>query len=322
MPRTILAAALLAAMTGASAQSTTPPKAPAQPQPQPQSQPQSIPESLTLRASQRLKQGDVEGAVQDLNIAIARDEHNSAAHALRGSIRMSAGNTKGALDDLSRSIELTPNVKGMEVVYVNRANLYWLGDQPKPAMADVDKAMALNANFALAFNMRGRLRADANDLDGALSDFNRAIELEPRMMPAYSARAAVNMQAGRLQDSIGDYKTMMWTSPKDAAAVASHGILRGMLGETDAAVSDLLKAGIMDPRSVSTESRPGTTSPSIRLDQYLELNPNEPRAHLMRGALAYINGDADRGKSEMAKAIQLDPKLAPDADIVTQRLAR
>jgi len=310
MLRTILAAALFAATLGAKAQAPAP------------TQQLSIPESLTARASQRLKQGDVNGALNDLNTAIARDEHNSAAHALRGTIRMSAGNTKGAVDDLSRAIELTPDVKGMEIVYVNRANLYWLADQPKPAMADVAKALALNPNFALAFNMRGRLRADAGDLDGALTDFNRAIELEPKMMPAYSARAAVNFQAGRLQDAIGDYKTIMWTSPSDSSAVASHGILRGMLGETDAAVNDLLRAGIMNARAVSTEQVPGGTSPAMRLEQYLEMNPAEPRAHLMRGALAYINGDNDRGKGEMAKAVRLDPKLQPDADLVTKRLGR
>ena len=316
MFRTILAAALLAATPGAIAQALPPSQPPSQ-------GPQfSVPESLTLRAGQRLRQGDVQGALQDLNTAIARDRNNSPAHALRGTIRMSAGNTRGALEDLTRSISLTPNVKGMEIVYVNRANLYWLAEQPREAMADVDKAMALNPGFALAFNMRGRLRADAGDLDGALADFNRSIELEPRMMPAYSARAAVNLQAGRLQEAISDYKTLMWTSPTDADAVASHGILRGMLGETDAAMNDLLKAGIMNARAVSTERRPGATSPAIRLDQYLEMNPNEARAHLMRGALAFINGDSERGKREMAETVRLDPKLAPDAEAVAKRLAR
>jgi tetratricopeptide (TPR) repeat protein len=275
-----------------------------------------------MRASERLKKGDVQGALQDVNAAIARDVQNSPAHALRGTIRMSTGDTRGAMVDLSRSIELSPNVKGMEIVYVNRANLYWLDNQPGPAMADIDKAMALNPRFALAFNMRGRLRADAGDLDGALADFNRAIEIEPKMMPAYSARAQVNFQAGRLQESISDYKTLMWTSPNDADAVASHGILRGMLGETDAAVNDLLKAGLMNARAISTEKRPGATSPAIRLDQYLEMNPNEARAHLMRGALAYINGDLDRGRNEMGTALKLDPKLQSDAEAVTKRLAR
>jgi tetratricopeptide (TPR) repeat protein len=170
--------------------------------------------------------------------------------------------------------------------------------------------------------MRGRLRTDAGDLDGALADFNRAIEIEPKMMPAYSARAQVNFHAGRLQESISDYKTLMWTSPNDADAVASHGILRGMLGETDAAVNDLLKAGLMNARAISTEKRPGATSPAIRLDQYLEMNPNEARAHLMRGALAYINGDLDRGRNEMGTALKLDPKLQSDAEAVTKRLAR
>jgi uncharacterized membrane-anchored protein len=42
----------------------------------------------------------------------------------------------------------------------------------------------------------------------------------------------------------------------------------------------------------------------------------------MRGALAYINGDNERAKREMADAVRLDPKLAPDAELVAKRLAR
>jgi tetratricopeptide (TPR) repeat protein len=234
---------------------------------------------------------------------------------------MTVGKRAEAIADFTRAIELTPEVKGMEVVYVNRANTHWLEGNRRAAEADLAKALAMNPDFALAYNLRGRMKADANDLDGAIADFDRAIKIEPKMMPAYVARAAVNLQAGRLEQSISDYKTLMWVLPQDADIVASHGIVRGLMGETGFAIRDLIRAAVMNPKSVSTEARGGAPAPVRRLDQYIEMNPNEARAHLIRGALSSMNGETERSEREFARAIQLDPKLAFEVEAVRKGLA-
>lgn len=308
MLRPSIAAATLAACLGAMAQTQPPPP--------------SLPESLTMRAAQRLQAGDMPGALADVTAAILRDSRSSGAYALRGTIRMTTGDRPGALLDFTRSIELTPEVKGIEIVYVNRANLHWLDGKHRDAAVDIERALKLNPNFALAYNVRGRLKADAMDLDGARADFDRAILLEPKMMPAYVARAAVNLQAGRLQEAIGDYKTLMWSLPNDADMVASHGIVRGMLGETGQGVDDLLKARTMNPRSVSDEPRGPQSSPAQRLDQYIEMNPNEGRTLAMRAAVSFLNNEGERGRKELARAVQLDPALRADAETIRARLAR
>ena len=312
--RTPLAAAILAASLGAAAQA---------PQPQPSSSPPpaSRPESITLRAAQKLQAGDLAGALADANVAIAMDSYNSGAYALRGTIRMTSGDRPGALLDMTRAIELAPNVKGIEIVYTNRANLHWLEGRQKEALADVGKALQLRPDFALALHVRARIKADQGDLDGAIVDLDRAIALEPKMMPAYMARAAVNLQAGRLPESISDYKTLMWSMPNDADVVASHGIVRGILGETTPGINDLVKARAMNRLSVSDQDRGAATSPLKRLDQYLEMNPNDARAQLMRGVLSIMNGDEPRGLREIDRAVQVDPKLRPDADAVKSRMA-
>ena len=324
MPRLPLVAAILAALLGATAQAQTPSQPPAsQPPAAPQkAAPQpTLEESLVMRAAQRLQRGDAPGALQDIEAVIARDPNSSPAYALRGTIRMTVGKRAEAIADFTRAIQLTPEVKGMEVVYVNRANTLWLDGNIRAAEADLAKALAMNPKFALAYNLRGRMKADANDLDGAIADFDYAIKVEPKMMPAYIARAAVNLQAGRLEQSISDYKTLMWVLPQDADIVASHGIVRGLMGETGPALRDLIKAAVMNPKSVSTEARGGAPAPVRRLDQYIEMNPNEARAHLMRGALSSMNGESARSEKEFERAIQLDPRLRPEVEAVRQGLA-
>lgn len=308
--RTVLLAALVAASLGlAHAQ------APAAPPKPPHAQP-SLSDSLVMRAAHRLQRGDANGALMDINAVIAREPGNSAAYALRGTIRMTTGDRPNAVHDFSRAIELTPEVKGMEVVYVNRANVLWLDGRPKQAQADLAKALSMNPDFALAYNLRGRMKADAGDLDGAIADFDLAIKLEPKMMPAYVARAAVNLQAGRLEQSISDYKTLMWVLPQDADIVASHGIVRGLMGETGPAIRDLMKALLMNPRSVSTEERGGPQSPARRLDLFVEMNPNEARGYLMRGTLLALNGEQQRANREFSRAIELDPKMRGEVEAV------
>ena len=318
MNRLTIVAALAAASLGAHAQ------APVAPEAQPHEQPHlSRPESITMRAAQKLQAGDAQGALADANLAILRDSHNSAAYALRGTIRMTQGDRAGALLDMNRAIELAPGVHGIEIVHTNRANLLWLERRPREAMADVEHALQLKPDFPLALNVRARLKADNGDLDGALVDLDRAIRLEPKMMPAYSARASVNLQAGRLPEALSDYKTLMWSLPNDSDIVASHGIVRGLLGETDAALNDLLKARAMNRISVSDQDRgPGAASPVKRLDQYRDMNPNDGRALIVRAALSAMNGHEDRARRELDQAVQLQPALKSDADKVRSRLDR
>jgi tetratricopeptide (TPR) repeat protein len=315
MRRFTIAAALAAASLGALAQAPAPKAAP-------QEAPGiSRPQSLTMRAAQRLQAGDMPGALADVNLAILRDSHNSAAYALRGTIRMTQGDRAGALLDMNRAIELAPNVEGIEIVHTNRANLLWLEARPKEAMADVERALQLKPDFPLALNVRARLKNDLGDLDGALADLDRAIRLEPKMMPAYSARASVNMQAGRLPEALSDYKTLMWSLPNDADIVASHGVVRGLLGETEAATNDLMKARAMNRLSTSDQDRgPGGMSPVKRLDQYREMNPNDGRALIMRAVLSAMNGHEERARRELDQAVQLQPALKPDADKVRARI--
>ena len=311
MGRRLIAAALFAASLGAAAQ-----------QPAPARQ-VSVPEALTYRAAQRFQAGDTRGALADVNTAIARDSRYPGAYALRGTIRLAANDRAGAIADMSRAIELAPNDEGVELVHANRANALWMEGRHGEAALDVKRALELKPAFAPALHVRARLRTDAGDLDGARDDLDRAIAIAPKMMTAYGQRAAVNLLAGRLPEALSDYKTLMWALPQDADAVAGHGIVRGLLGETEPALNDLVKARRMNPLSVYDGHR-GTSasSPVTRLDEYLAMNPNDARAHLIRGAIRIVNNDVEGGFRLLDRAVALDPGLRADAERVRARTAR
>jgi tetratricopeptide (TPR) repeat protein len=302
MTRHVLAAALLAACMGAFAASPH--------------------EELTRRAAQRFQQGDVRGALADVNAALARDSRYAGAYALRGAIRGQSGDRAGAIADLGRALELAPQEKGAELVLANRANLLSLENRHLEAGQDVARALTLVPGYPPALQVRARLRADAGDLDGARADLDQALAAEPKMMSAYNQRAGVHLVAGRLQEALADYKTVMWSLPRDAEAVAGHGIARGLMGETAQALDDLVKARAMNPASVFDGERVSPNSPVRQLELYRGLNPGDGRAELMRGVIRVMNDDVAGGLQLVDQAVQLDAALSADAQLVRARVAR
>jgi Tfp pilus assembly protein PilF len=311
MRRLSIAAAALAFSLGVAAQ-----------QPAPSLPPNvSRPDALTLRAAQRMQQGDVRGALEDVNEALLRDSHHAGAYALRGSIRMTTGDRAGAIADMSHAIELAPEAEGVEVVHINRARMHWLDGRTAEAARDVDRALFLAPIYPPGLHMRANLKADKGDLDGARIDLDTAIKLSPKMMSAYNSRAIVHLLAGRLQEALSDWKTAMWSMPRDADAVAGHGIARGLLGETAPAMEDLVRARLMDPLSVYPGDRGAASSPAHRLEQYREMNPSDGRAVLMGAMIRALNGDIERARQEVDRALQVDPSLRADAELVRRHLS-
>ena len=302
MPRHILAAALLAASMGAVAAAPH--------------------EELTRRAAQRFQAGDVRGALADASAAIARDSHYAAAYAVRGTIRGQSGDRAGAIADLGRALALAPNETGVELVLANRASVLALEGRHLEAAQDVARALTRAPGFAPALQVRARLRADAGDLDGAQVDLDQALAAEPKMMTAYNQRAGVHLAAGRLQQALSDYKTVMWSWPRDAEAVAGHGIVRGLLGETAKALDDLVKARAMNPASVYDGERTSPNAPVRQLELYRGMNPGDGRAELMRGVIRVMNDDVPGGLQLVDQAVQLEPGLRADAELVRARVAR
>jgi len=90
---------------------------------------------------------------------------------------------KGMFDDaLKVYTELIAMDSVEPTAYFQRALVYQYGKTPQPelALADYNKAIQINPNYAMAFVNRGSLYVDQlHNYDLALSDFNKTLELDP-----------------------------------------------------------------------------------------------------------------------------------------------
>jgi tetratricopeptide (TPR) repeat protein len=96
---------------------------------------------------------------------------------------------KGALADLDRAIQIDPNYAK---AYNSRGTVKMLGFKDyQGAALDINRALQIDPKLSAAYTNRGTLKAmESQDYQGALVEFNRAIQINPNDIDAYTNRAA------------------------------------------------------------------------------------------------------------------------------------
>ena len=133
---------------------------------------------------------------------------------------------QGALADFDRSISINPNfAQG----YAGRGNVKHTQLQDyRGALADYNQSIQLKPDIATVWYFRGVLKAERlQDYRGALADYNQAIQLRPDFAVAYSFRR--DLKVDRLQDyrgALADFNRAISIGSSLAIAYGSRGSLK------------------------------------------------------------------------------------------------
>ena len=73
------------------------------------------------------------------------------------------------------------------------------------AIADYDKAIELDPEYAAAFSNRGDAKSNLGDYAGAIADFDKAIELDPKDATAYRHRGLAKIRWGQKDSGCLDF---------------------------------------------------------------------------------------------------------------------
>lgn len=136
-------------------------------------------------------------------------------------------------------------------VYVNRATVHRRAGHTIAALADYDKALALQPDHARALRGRAQVYVDEKRYADALRDLDRLLAVEPKQAITHADRGLVLLQAGRYAEAGAAFDRALERGVKEPRVYLNRGLARWKLSGLDgsvAALDDIEKALALDPR--------------------------------------------------------------------------
>jgi len=171
------------------------------------------------------------------------------------------------------------------------------------SIASINKAIIKNPKDATLFKLRGDLKEELNDTDGAISDYTKAISLNPKYADAYKARG--KLMYSNYDAAISDYSKAISLNPNDASALFFRGYNKYDLEDYDGAISDYTKALEIEPNNTKflfnrarAKANPNNYNEAIEdinrvieLDSTYDYGRGTKHIYFIRGFYKYSNKD-------------------------------
>ncbi len=145
----------------------------------------------------------------------------------------------GKYDDALKSIEEAIKLEPNDSTLLNqKAILFSRNKQYRESIATYDKLINKQPESYVFYN-RGSVKSDLGDKQAAIIDFDRAIALNPNYAKAYNNRGNAKFKLGDKQVAITDFDRVININPNFAEAYVNRGITKSELGQKQAAIADL-----------------------------------------------------------------------------------
>jgi tetratricopeptide (TPR) repeat protein len=184
-------------------------------------------------------------------------------------------------------------------IYLNRSIIQKEKGNINAALKDINRAIELHGNDAVAFCNRGVIYEKLKDINSAIKDYNMSIALNPDYAPAYYNRGSAYATIEVIDKAIMDYSKALSLDPNSTLSYYNRGIAFKMVGRTDLTIEDLSNAISLDPKFAAAYAHRGLAyaesgEPEKALEDFnkaLELDPNNTEIYMKRGIL---HADAQR----------------------------
>jgi tetratricopeptide (TPR) repeat protein len=159
------------------------------------------------------------------------------------------------------------------------------------ALANYDRALALQPRHAEALSNRGNTLKALKRLNQALDSFDRALAIQPDYPAGLSNRGAVLFEMGRYAEALATYDRSLAIRPEQAAALYNRGGALHKLGRFEEAIASYDRALALSPGLVEAHANRGNTLNALHrytdalasFDRALALRPDLIEALTNRG---------------------------------------
>ncbi|WP_369194554.1 tetratricopeptide repeat protein [Streptomyces djakartensis] len=186
------------------------------------------------------------------------------------------------------------------------------------ALAEHDRALALDPGLARAYRSRAMARGELGDYDGALADLDEALALRPQDARGHAVRGEYLRILRRYDEALDALDEAIRLDSGTDFAWASRGATRLSRGEPQQALADLTRALEIKPdypwalarraRVWRALDRPDRQRAD--LDQALTLHPDWAWGRCERADALRVAGRGEEAVADLDVALRLDPRYA------------
>lgn len=182
------------------------------------------------------------------------------------------------------------------------------------AMADIQRAIALDPGNAKAFKLRGDLHQRADNGEAALADYKLSEQLDPNNARLYISRAALRISKGMQKTALKDCEKAIQLDPADPDGYYNRACALYLGGNSEAARKDAEKAVKLKPDHADALYLSGVTKGELYLedagladiDAALKLKPAIPGGLMSMGVLLYEAERYEEAIDKFTEAIATD----------------
>ena len=174
---------------------------------------------------------------------VALDSETYEGYFQRGEKLLATGQPKRAVEDLTKALALRPDET--TALHVRATAHTALRDLPA-AIRDYDRVLELKPDHAPALNNRANLKKQLGQLEGAMEDFERGIKDHPRQVGFRVGHAQTLMAMGRFKEAVLDGDRAVEIAPEMAIAWHLRGVARMRSRDFEGALSDLTQSITVD----------------------------------------------------------------------------
>ncbi|TIT99098.1 MAG: tetratricopeptide repeat protein [Mesorhizobium sp.] len=222
-----------------------------------------------------------------------------------------AGKYDHAIAEYEKAIALDPS---SPFAYFGRGKALAAKRAYDLAIADYDRVIQLVPDLVSAHIRRRMAKTMSGDVEGALADCGHAATLDPKARDAFFCKGMAWHAKGDGGRAITAYSLAIAIDPKDAASYYGRGMARADRKDYDGAIADFDRAIDLDPHNPDyLVSRKAADAARGKGDVAAEAggpDPKKLKAFIDLGDALYKRHKFDRAIAEYNKAITLDPKMA------------
>jgi serine/threonine-protein kinase len=264
-------------------------------------------------------------ASQAAERALIADPQSIDVNVTLGELRRQTGRHKDSVDAFLRVLSQQPNnadaVLGLAETYKASGDL-------KSAEEQYKRAIALQPNFWGGYNKLGAFYFTQGRLQESVPLFQKVVDLVPDNQRGYNNLGGIYQRLNRYDDAVRVFQASIKRAPS-GQGFSNLSTCYYFLGRYEEAARALEEAVKLEPnhfshwRNLGDAYRwlPGQEAKARRAyrrtvelcDEQIDVNPNEPRAHMARATALAKLGRQTEARAAILRALELEPQYASNA---------